>query len=138
MQEYKLRLENKISELDKIRDALEEMAAAWGLPPQVSMSVNLALEEAFTNIVNYAYDDDGRHEITLDFHMRDNELHIAIRDGGRPYDPTVQDEPDIALPATDRPIGGLGIFLIKKIMNEIRYERKDDKNQLFLKKTLTQ
>ncbi len=138
MQEYKLRLENKISELDKIRDALEEMAAAWGLPPQVSMSVNLALEEAFTNIVNYAYDDDGRHEITLDFHMRDNELHIAIRDDGRPYDPTVQDEPDIALPATDRPIGGLGIFLIKKIMDEVRYERKDDKNQLFLKKTLTQ
>ncbi len=138
MQKHTLRLENKISELDKIRDALEEMAATWGLPPQVSMSVNLALEEAFTNIVNYAYDDDERHEIILHFKLQDNELHIAIRDDGRPYDPTVQDEPDIALPATERPIGGLGIFLIKKIMDEVKYERADNMNQLILKKHIVQ
>ncbi len=138
MQKYTLRLENKISELDKIRDTLEEISASWGLPPQISMSVNLALEEAFTNIVNYAYNDKERHEITFDFLMQNNMLHIAIRDDGRPYDPTGRDEPDIALPAEDRPIGGLGIFLIKKIMDEVKYERNGETNQLFLKKHITQ
>jgi len=138
MQTYALKLTNKISELDKIRDSLEELVADWGLPPAEGMSVNLALEEAFTNIVNYAFEDEGLHEIEMAFSLKGDELMITITDDGKHYDPTKHADPDTGLPAADRPIGGLGIFLIRKIMDEVHYQRKGNVNQLILTKNIKQ
>jgi serine/threonine-protein kinase RsbW len=134
METYQVLLENKISELHKLREALEERCSQWGLPPAVCMSVNLALEEAFANIVNYAFDDQLLHKIELEFSYAGKRLEVVITDDGKPYDPTRQTAPDISLPAEDRPIGGLGIFLIKKIMDEVSYERTSNQNKLYLTK----
>ncbi len=138
METYTLRLTNKLSELDKIRDTLEELAAKWAIPPETGISVNLALEEAFTNIVNYGYNDNTDHEIEMVFTFDYDQLTISITDDATPYDPTRQPDPDIELSAPERPVGGLGVFLIKKIMDDVQYARNNDKNILTLKKKLNQ
>ncbi len=138
MQTYALKLTNKISELDKIRDTLEKLADDWGLPPALGMSVNLALEEAFTNIVNHAFEDQDPHDIDICFSLNGDQMKITITDDGKHYDPTKQPDPDTGLSAEDRPIGGLGIFLIRKIMDTIDYQRKGNKNHLTLTKNIQQ
>ncbi len=136
MKRHTLTLTNKISELEKIRDSLERLGEDWGVDPRTCMSVNLALEEAFTNIVNYAFENNDPREIVIDMQKTDARLIITITDEGRPYDPTQNPEPDTTLPAEERTIGGLGIFLIRKIMDEVAYERNGNKNQLTLTKNI--
>jgi len=138
MQTYTIKLLNKVSELDKIRDTLEKLVEDWGLPPALGMSVNLALEEAFTNIVNYAFEDRDPHDIDVSFLLNGDQMKITITDDGKHYDPTKQPDPDTGLPAEDRPIGGLGIFLIRKIMDRIDYRREGNKNHLILIKNIQQ
>lgn len=130
-------LANKIEELTRISIFLEETAEQWELPMALGMSLNLVLEEAFTNVVQYAYTDDNKHDIDLLMEKAEDELTITIIDDGQAYDPTKKTDPDINLAAEDRPIGGLGIFLIKKTMDDVAYERKNDKNHLIMKKRLS-
>ena len=127
-------LANRIDELSRISSFLEECADQWGMSMPVTMSLNLVLEEAFTNVVQYAYIDKSEHEIDLVIEKNGNELEITLIDDGEPYDPTEQKEPDINLSAEERPIGGLGIFLIKKTMDDVKYFRKDEKNHLVMAK----
>ncbi len=138
MKAHQISLVNKISELEKLRDTLENLCSQWSLSPAICMSVNLALEEAFTNIVNYAFDDQMPHDISMEFSYAENQLKVVIADDGKPYDPTRQTAPDISLPAKERPIGGLGVFLIKKIMDDVSYERTSNQNKLYLTKHINQ
>lgn len=131
-----LTLANKIDELTRISTFLEETAEQWELPLVLSMSLNLVLEEAFTNVVQYAYTDEEKHDIELLMEKSGNMLIITIIDDGQPYDPTKKTDPDINLDVENRPIGGLGIFLIKKTMDEVTYERKNGKNHLIMTKEL--
>lgn len=127
-------IRNEIGELNRLVLFLEKMEEEWNLPPAVIPPVNLALEEALSNIIFYAFEKGSVNEITLQFQLKDNEITIILVDQGKPYDPTKKEDPDISLPAEERPIGGLGIFLIRKIMDEVRYSRVGDKNQLTLVK----
>ncbi len=136
METQKIKLTNKLSDLEKIRDAMENIGAEWSIDAQTCMSVNLALEEAFTNIVNYAFENNDPREIVLDIKKQDDTLIFVIIDEGRPYDPTKTPDPDTSLPAEDRPIGGLGIFLIRKIMDDVKYQRNGTQNQLTLIKNI--
>ncbi len=129
-------LANRIDELSRINTFLEECAEAWEFSMPLTMSLNLVLEEAFTNIVQYGYTDEDEHFIELLLENGDNQLIIKLIDDARPYDPTAQSDPDINLEAKDRPIGGLGVFLIKKTMDEVSYYRKDDKNHLIMTKNI--
>lgn len=133
----KLSLRNKLDELNTINEFLDALAESWELETAFIMSMNLVLEEAFTNIVNYAYDDDLSHTIIIDFGKLNGNFTIEITDDGKAYDPTLAAEPDIQLPAEARGIGGLGIFLIRKMMDEVQYTRTEGKNILKLKKKLT-
>ena len=131
-----IKLTNRIDELTRISEFLEESAEIWGLSMPVTMSLNLVLEEAFTNVVQYGYTDEEEHAIELLMENSNNKLVITLIDDARAYDPTAQSDPDIQLAAKDRPIGGLGIFLIKKTMDEVRYYRKDEKNHLVMIKNI--
>ncbi len=137
MRNFHLTLTNRISELYKLRKFLEDtVVGQWGIPPSVGMSVNLALEEAFANIVQYGYGVQGPHKIDLLFQMKDNQLVITITDDGQAFDPTKKDAPDTTLPAGARPVGGLGIFLVRKIMDTVAYKRINNMNQLILTKKI--
>lgn len=131
-------LGNRVEELTKMETFLEELGTDWNLPMPLVLNLNLALEEAITNIMFYGYDDEESHTILIEFSRTDNQLTIHIIDDGHAYDPTARPDPDITLAAEDRPIGGLGIFLIKKIMDQVEYERKENKNYLTLNKRIEQ
>jgi anti-sigma regulatory factor (Ser/Thr protein kinase) len=127
---------NQINELTRVAFFLEEIGEEWGLPMSLILSLNLVLEEALTNIISYGYDDIEEHSIEIIFTKTRNEFIICIADDGHEYDPTSKSDPDITLSAEDRPIGGLGIFLIKKIMEKVEYQRKNNKNYFILTKHL--
>lgn len=129
-------LANRMDELERINAFLEECAVAWKLPARLVLSLNLAIEEAFTNIVQNAYTDNAPHDILLEIETRDNELVMTVTDDGIPYDPTKRSDPDIGLSAEERPVGGLGIFLINQTMDKVSYVRSNDKNQLTMTKNI--
>jgi len=129
-------VENKIEALPALAEMLEQLADEWGLNPGLTMNLNLVIEEAITNVVFYAYDDKLPHLIDIDFELDGNEFTIVISDDGRPFDPTQKTDPDISLSVDDRQIGGLGIFLIRKIMDEVSYRRENKKNVLTLVKSI--
>ncbi|MBN1925105.1 MAG: ATP-binding protein [Prolixibacteraceae bacterium] len=127
---------NSIDELPVLAGKIEELGEKWDLPMPLTMNLNLVLEEAISNIVFYAFHDKGKHPIHIAVQNESHEIEIVIEDSGRPFDPTSKEKPDINLPAEDRPIGGLGIFLISKIMDKVEYKRENDKNILILKKKI--
>ncbi|MFA6127973.1 MAG: ATP-binding protein [Bacteroidales bacterium] len=131
-----LRVHNQMEELTRVEGFLEEIGDTWGLPMPLMLSINLVLEEALTNVILYGFDDENQHLIEIHFTLDRDRLGISIVDDGHEYDPTVKADPDITLPAEERPIGGLGIFLIKKIMDTVEYQRKDNKNYLILTKII--
>jgi serine/threonine-protein kinase RsbW len=131
-----LRIDNQIDELVKVEFFLNELAEDWSLSESLVFSLNLALEETLTNIIDYGFDDDGKHTIEIYFKKSDNELSISIIDDGYEFDPTLVADPDITVSAEDRSIGGLGIFLIRKIMDKVEYQRKENRNYLTLTKNI--
>jgi serine/threonine-protein kinase RsbW len=137
MEHQEISLKNKIEELETITSFLDQLADAWLLPPAPLMSINLALEEAFTNIVYYAYADQETHQIELSISKQGDKLKICLADDGQPYDPTQAKAPDIKLSTEDRPIGGLGIFLIRKIMDNVHYQRDNGYNLLCMEKQIS-
>ena len=131
-----LQVSNQIGELTRVEAFLEDLGGEWDLPVPLVFSLNLVLEEALTNIVSYGYDDQGKHEIEMQFVKTGGEITISIIDDGHEYDPTRQADPDVTLPVEERQIGGLGVFLIKKIMDKVEYQRINNKNKLILTKII--
>ena len=129
-------LANDISEISKLAAFIDEVGETFELAPDVVFNLNLVLEEAVVNVINYAYPKEEHQYIYLSAHLHDDSIVFVLTDTGKEFDPTLAPEADITLSADEREIGGLGIFLIRQIMNEVRYERIDGKNVLTLEKKL--
>ena len=127
-------IENRIGELSVLAEKLETLAARWRLESALVMNLNLVLEEALSNIIFYAFRDQEVHKIRIFITREGDRLTIRIRDDGVPFDPTAAPAPDTSLPAGERPIGGLGILLISKLMDNVHYARIDNQNILTLTK----
>ena len=112
-----------------LADALE---ACPGLPPKTAMQFTLATEEAYVNIVQYAYAGKPAGTVALQFDCDPTErmLHLALEDHGTPYNPLDRPLPDLTQAADQRPVGGLGIVLVRKLMDRVQYSRLDDANRL--------
>ena len=134
--ELTIALKNNIDEINRLHTFIEEVGEAFALQMKVVMNLNLVLEEAVTNVIMYAYPQEQNEYIYLSAKKQDDKLVFVLTDSGIAFDPTQAPDADITLSADDRKIGGLGIFLIRKIMNEVKYERIDDKNVLTLEKEL--
>ena len=102
----------------------------------IGFSLNLALEEAVANVMKYAYPEGETHDIVLSVKLIDNRLIFKLIDTGKPFDPTIVPDADVNLSAEDRQIGGLGIFLVRQIMDSVEYRRIDGKNILTMIKLL--
>ena len=106
-------------------------------PMKAMMQISVAVEEIFINIASYAYGEgSGMAEILIDHNQADNSVDITFMDRGVPYDPLAKEDPDITLPAEERTIGGLGIFMGKKSMDDLKYKYEDGKNVLTIIKKL--
>ena len=99
-------------------------------------NINLALEEAVVNVMSYAYPEGTEGQVDIDLTSDGDEMVFIITDSGTPFDPTQKEEVDTTLSAEERPIGGLGIHLVRKLMDDISYQYVDNKNVLTLKKKL--
>ena len=120
------------SNLDKVNDFIFK---DLDLDPKTTMQITLSVEEIFTNIANYAYPG-GTGNATVRVNCENDVLTITFIDSGIKYNPLENDEPDITLDATDRPIGGLGVFLVKKNMDSVEYEYKNNQNILTMSKKI--
>lgn len=112
----------------------EEELEKAELPMKVTMQMSIAFEEVFVNIAHYAYPDGEEGKATIELIFEDGVMTFRLKDSGIPFDPLAQKDPDITLGADDRDIGGLGIFMTKKYMDDISYEYKDSMNILTMKK----
>jgi len=129
-----LTIKNEISEIVRLAQFIETCGEALGLAPALIMNLNLVLEEAVSNIILYAFPKVEGQDITIDLEKKGELLIFTITDGGIAFNPIQTEDPDIELALEDRPVGGLGIYLIKKIMNEVEYQRIDAQNVFTLKK----
>lgn len=130
-------LANRIEEISRMAAFIEETGEELGLTVEDSFNIHLALEEAVTNVIMYAYPKDEEHEIKLSVRHADDRLIFKIIDSGREFDPTLQPDADVTLPLEERPVGGLGIFLIRRVMQVVEYSRTaDGRNILTLVKVL--
>ena len=131
-----LTLENEIGQISRLSKFISDIASSRGLDENQAMNINLAMEEAVTNSIMYAYPEGTRGEVEVDARADDNAIEFTISDNGMEFDPTARPEPDINAKAEERPIGGLGIFLVKNIMDSVSYTREKDTNILRLIKKL--
>ena len=129
-------LANDIAEIARLAQFVDEVGEEFCLAPDITFNLNLVLEEAVVNVINYAYPKDEHQSIYLSVKLQDGYIVFVLTDTGKEFDPTMAPEADITLSAEERPIGGLGIFLIRQIMNEVKYERIDGKNILTMGKKL--
>ncbi len=135
--ERSLTLPNDIETIPQLSEFIDMVAEEASLPAELSMSLNLAIEEAVVNVMNYAYPQGKRGDVNIDMSVDNEQLTVVISDKGMPFDPTSKAEADTTLSAEERPIGGLGIFLVRQLMDSINYERTEGKNRLTLIKKLT-
>jgi serine/threonine-protein kinase RsbW len=136
--EYSFELKSRLSELDNLCLNLETLGEKIGLPKKLIFEINLALDELFTNIISYAFSDEDEHIIKVTITPRKEEICLCIEDDGMPFNPIEFDTPDVAASVENCKVGGLGIHIMRKLMDDICYQRCGDKNILTLKKNLSQ
>ena len=129
-------LANDIAEISKLNQFIEEIGEEFSLAPDLVFNLTLVMEEAVVNVINYAYPKEDHEKIYVSARLHGGSIIMVIADNGKEFDPTLAPEADITLSAEERPIGGLGIFLIRNIMNEVKYERIEGRNILTLEKKL--
>ncbi len=133
---YTLTLHNNVQEASLLAPFIETIATENGLDHSLTMELNLAVEEAVVNVMEYAYPQGETGEVTIEVSLADDLLDINIIDSGAPFDPTQKSDPDTSLPVEERSIGGLGIFLVRQVMDTVSYRRDDGKNILTFTKNI--
>ena len=128
---------NRIEEIRTIEKFLAESSERYDFSPETLFQIQLSLEEIFTNVVSYGYDDDREHEIKIMLSKNGKAVTIEIVDDGRPFDP-LQDAPkmDADSAIEERRVGGAGIALMKTMMTSLRYYRDDGRNHFIMSKDL--
>jgi len=131
-----LRVKNAFSEIPAANESASRWLADRSAPPAADYFAHLAIEELVTNCIKYGYDDSAEHIIEIELKLSGRDLLLTVTDDGHPFNPLELPEPNTHLPVEDRPIGGLGIHLLKKMSDRMAYARTDGKNRLTLRKSL--
>ena len=132
-----LTLDATIENIPAVTDLIDAELEALNCPIRVQTQIDVAADELFSNIANYAYAP-GTGSATVRVEIEENPSGVVITfiDRGKPYNPLEKEDPDISLPAEERPIGGLGVFIVKKTMDAVSYEYRDGQNILTIKKRI--
>ena len=129
-------VKNQLSELERVSRDVEAFGEHHGLPANAIFSVNLALDEILTNVISYGYVEGGQHDIVLRLSLAAGELVVQVEDDGRAFNPLELRLPDMDKPLEERPIGGLGIHLVRKLMDRLEYRREAGRNVLVMAKAV--
>ncbi len=133
-----LRIKNQISELERVAQFIEEIGEELHLDMELQMNLNLVMEEMVSNVIFYAYPKESDSEIELLAKSDGKSLTFVLSDQGKEFDPTAQEDADPDVNPIDREIGGMGIFIVKNIMNRVTYQRLEGKNLLTMTKNIEQ
>ena len=133
---FHVQVKNRLSELEPLAEKVEQFTSEHGLPPKLAYELNVILDEIITNVTNYGYDDSAEHLIEIRILLADRALTLEIEDDARPFNPLERAAPDLTKPIEERQIGGLGIFFVKKLMDQVSYEYRSGRNCLTLSKQL--
>ena len=131
-----LTFKNEEQELNRVAEFMETVCDELQLDMHVTMKLQVAMEEMVTNVIFYAYPEGTSADITLTAESDGKELTFVLSDTGKPFDPTAKEDADLDVNPMDREQGGMGILIVKNIMNEVSYKRLGDMNQLTMKKKL--
>jgi anti-sigma regulatory factor (Ser/Thr protein kinase) len=131
-----LRLANDLAGLAQLAERVEGFGTAQNLPASVVNALNVVLDEAVSNAINHGYDAGVRGEIAVRLRRAPDGVLLEVEDDGRPFDPLQVPPPDLTLSLERRPIGGLGIHLIRNLMDEVSYARVGGRNVLKMVKYL--
>lgn len=133
---FSVRLHNRLLELDHLAEAVEAFGEAHGLSPKLTYQVGLVLDELVTNIISYGYGDAEKHDIEVGMTCQDDHVRIVLTDDAAPFDPLSAKSPNLDAPLPERHIGGLGVHLVRSIMDRVAYERVGNLNRLVLEKDI--
>ena len=133
-----IQLSNNRPEIRNLRNRFDIFAKDNKIPKKAIHDVQLALDEIVTNTIEYGYEDDDKHLIDIKFTFNKESLQIIIIDDANPYNILDKENPETSLSLEDKPIGGLGIYLVKHLMTNIDYDYRDGKNHILLTKSLTE
>lgn len=128
-------IKNRIEETTGVTELVEQTLLEAGFEQKEVYDILIALDEILSNIVYYAYPDGSTGVIDIDIQFYGKTIEIRFIDSGVPFDPLAKADPDLSIPVEDREIGGLGIFIVKKLMDEVSYVRENEKNILMISKT---
>ncbi len=128
-----IRIANDMSELSRVADLVERFAGDHAFPNEVIFAVNVSLDEILNNIISYAYDDAGRHDITVRLQVRSDNVEVWVEDDGRPFDPLAVATPR---PRSAQREGGVGLHFLRTLTDGLKYTRQDGINQLWFRKKL--
>ena len=128
----------KIDELPNVISFIESELEKFEFSFKIITQFNLVVEELFVNVASYAYKDknDGKCKISIEYNQEKQEVKLSMEDNGIKFNPLEKEDPDTTLSVEDRPIGGLGILIVKKNMDNIEYKYEDNKNILILSKNV--
>ena len=129
-------IKNQVGELERVNQFIEEIGEELGLDMELQMNLNLVMEEMVSNVIFYAYPEGTNASIGLTAQSDGRELTFVLSDGGKAFDPTLKDDADPNVNPIDREIGGIEIFIVKNIMNEVSYQRLEGKNLLTMTKRI--
>ena len=125
-------------DLARVRQIVEDLAAAHHLARDAVADIQVALDEVLTNIMSYGYDDNDVHEIRIRLSLDKQVIEVEVEDDGQPFDPTTVPPPDLHASLRDHPIGGVGMHFVRNLMSEVTYTRARGHNRLLLRKCLAQ
>jgi anti-sigma regulatory factor (Ser/Thr protein kinase) len=132
---YNYEVANTFEALPAATENLSLWLEAQSVDPAASYLAALALEELVTNCIKYGYDDKEKHVIKVGVDLTESEMVMSVEDDGHPFNPLAQAEPDTTLPVEERPIGGLGIHLLRKMSDKMGYLRENGVNRVTLHKS---
>ena len=131
-----IKIKNQVGELEKVNTFIEEIGDELQLDMELLMNLNLVMEEMVSNVIFYAYPEGKTADIELSAECTGHTLTFVLSDKGREFDPTMKEDIDTGTDPADRELGGLGIYIVKNIMNEVTYQRLEGKNLLTMRKDL--
>jgi sigma-B regulation protein RsbU (phosphoserine phosphatase) len=134
---YSIKVPNKLEAIDEVIAGVEAFAADKTVPDGIMQKLCIAFDELLNNIISYGYQDDDVHEITVVIDYTVDELVVTITDDGIPFNPLTGEDPDVSLTVDEREVGGLGIYLVKEMMDDMSYKRKASQNVVQIVKKIT-
>ena len=134
--ELTLQIKTTFAAVHSANEAASRWLADRKAPADVHYLANLVIEELVTNCIKYGYEDGGEHVIEVKLQISGNELTLTVTDDGRPFNPLDVPAPDTRLPVHDRPIGGLGIYMVRQMSDRMEYVRADGRNRITVRKSI--